>query len=43
MTGEVERFDQLDLRIINDLEILLPNAANGELHIGQGLEYQHIT
>ena len=37
VTGEVERrFDQPDLRIIKDLEILLLNAANGELHEGQG-------
>ena len=37
VTGEVERrFDQPDLRIIKDLEILLLNVANGELHVGQG-------
>ena len=36
VTGEMERFDQPDLRIIKDLEILLLNAANGELHVGQG-------
>lgn len=37
VTGEVERrFDQPDLRIIKDLEIPLLNAANGELHEGQG-------
>ena len=35
--GEVERrFDQLDLRVIKNLEILLLNAANGELHVGHG-------
>ena len=37
VAGEVERrFDQPDLQVIKDLEMLLLSAANGELHIGQG-------
>ena len=37
MAGEVERrFDQPDLKVIKDLEMLLLRAANGELCAGQG-------
>ena len=37
VAGEVERrFDQPDLKVIKDLEMLLLRAANGELCAGQG-------
>ena len=37
VAGEVERrLDQPDLRVIKDLKMLLLNAANGKLHVGQG-------
>lgn len=37
VAGEVERFDQPDLRVIKDLESLLLSAANGELGISEAL------